>query len=105
MGPSLETDAILDAALSVNSHMVVVWVSAMAVTLVCDEKGADVHPDPAPFWQKRFYDFNVRTEQKQIEKLRYIHRNPAKRRLVGSKGSGAAFVLTFTNTKRLDWCG
>jgi putative transposase len=33
-------------------------------------------------WQKRFYDFNVRTEQKQIEKLRYMHRNPVKRGLV-----------------------
>ena len=46
MSPSLETDAIFDAALSVNSHMVVVWVSAMAVTLVCDEKRAEVHADP-----------------------------------------------------------
>jgi putative transposase len=41
-------------------------------------------PDPAPIWQKRFYDFNVWTEQKQIEKLRYIHRNPVKRGLVES---------------------
>jgi REP element-mobilizing transposase RayT len=40
------------------------------------------HPKPAPMWQKRFYDFNVRTEQKHIEKLRYIHRNPVKRGLV-----------------------
>src|ERR1039458_8209883 len=40
------------------------------------------HPDRAPVWQKRFYDFNVRTEQKQIEKLRYMHRNPVKRGLV-----------------------
>jgi len=39
-------------------------------------------PEPAPVWQKRFYDFNVRTEQKQIEKLRYMHRNPVKRGLV-----------------------
>jgi REP element-mobilizing transposase RayT len=39
-------------------------------------------PQPVPIWQKRFYDFNVRTEQKQIEKLRYIHRNPVKRGLV-----------------------
>jgi hypothetical protein len=30
-------------------------------------------------------DFNVRTEQKQIEKLRYIHRNPLKGRLVGER--------------------
>ncbi len=40
------------------------------------------HREPAPVWQKRFYDFNVRTEQKQIEKLRYMHRNPVKRGLV-----------------------
>ncbi|SRR5712692_489559 len=34
------------------------------------------------FWQARYYDFNVWSEQKQVEKLRYIHRNPVKRRLV-----------------------
>ncbi len=33
-------------------------------------------------WQKRFYDFNVCTSKKRIEKLRYKHRNPVKRRLV-----------------------
>jgi putative transposase len=36
------------------------------------------------FWQARFYDFNVWTEHKRIEKLRYIHRNPVKRGLVTS---------------------
>src|SRR5258708_4821978 len=35
-------------------------------------------------WQKRFYDFNVWTEHKRIEKLRYMHRNPVKRGLVAS---------------------
>jgi putative transposase len=34
------------------------------------------------FWQARFYDFNVWTTKKRIEKLRYMHRNPAKRGLV-----------------------
>jgi putative transposase len=33
-------------------------------------------------WQKRFYDFNVWSERKRIEKLRYMHRNPVKRGLV-----------------------
>ncbi len=33
-------------------------------------------------WQKRFYDFNVWSERKRIEKLRYIHWNPVKRGLV-----------------------
>jgi REP element-mobilizing transposase RayT len=36
------------------------------------------------FWQARFYDFNVWTEKKQIEKLRYIHRNPVARGLVAA---------------------
>jgi len=34
------------------------------------------------FWQRRYYDFNVRTEKKRVEKLRYMHRNPVKRGLV-----------------------
>ncbi len=37
---------------------------------------------PNRFWQSRFYDFNVWTEKKGIEKLRYIHRNPVARGLV-----------------------
>ena len=35
-----------------------------------------------PFWQARYYDFNVFTEEKRVEKLRYIHRNPVARGLV-----------------------
>ena len=34
------------------------------------------------FWQERYYDFNVWSEAKRVEKLRYIHRNPVKRGLV-----------------------
>ncbi len=34
------------------------------------------------FWQKRYYDFNVRNERQFVEKLRYIHRNPVDARLV-----------------------
>jgi hypothetical protein len=37
---------------------------------------------PMPIWQPRFYDFNVWTEPKRVEKLRYMHRNPVKRGLV-----------------------
>ena len=33
------------------------------------------------FWQKRYYDFNVRDHAQFVEKLRYIHRNPVKRGL------------------------
>jgi putative transposase len=35
-----------------------------------------------PFWQARYYDFNVFTEAKRAEKLRYMHANPVKRGLV-----------------------
>lgn len=35
-----------------------------------------------PFWQERYYDFNVWSERKFLEKLRYLHRNPVKRGLV-----------------------
>jgi putative transposase len=41
------------------------------------------HPVQA-FWQRRYYDFNVFTERKHVEKLRYMHRNPVKRGLVNS---------------------
>ncbi len=40
------------------------------------------HPAKTPFWQARYYNFNVWTAKKRIEKLRYIHRNPVKRGLV-----------------------
>ena len=33
------------------------------------------------FWQRRYYDFNVWSEKKQVEKLRYMHRNPVRRGL------------------------
>ncbi|MGE0405845.1 MAG: transposase, partial [Candidatus Korobacteraceae bacterium] len=35
-----------------------------------------------PFWQDRYYDFNVWSERKRVEKLKYIHRNPVARGLV-----------------------
>lgn len=39
---------------------------------------------PRAFWQARFYDFNVWTTKKRVEKLRYMHRNPVNRGLVDS---------------------
>ena len=45
-----------------------------------------MQPEPWPeepdVWQRRFYDFNLRSERKRIEKLRYMHRNPVKRGLL-----------------------
>ena len=41
-------------------------------------------PPRRAFWQARFYDFNVFTTRKRVEKLRYMHRNPVERGLVES---------------------
>jgi hypothetical protein len=35
-----------------------------------------------PFWQARYYDFNVWSEEKRIEKLGYIHQNPVEQGLI-----------------------
>ena len=46
-------------------------------------KLAVVHQRPErPFWLARYYDFAVWSEEKRVEKLRYIHRNPVARGLV-----------------------
>jgi len=58
-----------------------------ASTEATSRKAREVAYPPVPaqhIWQKRFYDFNVWTEHKRIEKLRYRHRNPVKRGLAAS---------------------
>lgn len=44
--------------------------------------GLSIYATANRFWMARFYDFNVWTEKKRIEKLGYIHRNPVRRGLV-----------------------
>jgi putative transposase len=41
-----------------------------------------VQREERPFWQARYYDFNVYSNQKHVEKLKYMHRNPVTRGLV-----------------------
>src|SRR5207248_11356285 len=44
-----------------------------------DPRQARLWPGPVNskhIWQARFYDFNVWTDKKRVEKLRYMHRNP-----------------------------
>ena len=38
--------------------------------------------DQKQFWQRRYYDFNVFTTDKYVEKVLYIHKNPVTRGLV-----------------------
>ena len=35
-----------------------------------------------PLWHTRYYDFNVFTHDKRVEKIKYMHRNPVVRGLV-----------------------
>jgi len=44
--------------------------------------GTPDRPEASHIWQARFYDFNVWSDRKRREKLRYMHRNPVKRGLV-----------------------
>jgi putative transposase len=41
-------------------------------------------PSLEHFWQKRFYDFNVYSHNKMVEKIHYMHHNPVVRGLVTS---------------------
>jgi putative transposase len=42
-----------------------------------------------PFWQARYYDFNVFTPHKRSEKIQYMHNNPVARGLVDETGCWA----------------
>ena len=57
---------------------------ALVLQMLKQMVSRNLRPAPAksPFWQARYYDFNVWSEEKRVEKLRYIHRNPVKRGLV-----------------------
>jgi putative transposase len=57
---------------------------SLAAAMQAFKQSVARHLGSEPFWQTRYYDFNVYTERKRIEKLRYIHRNPVKRGLVAS---------------------
>jgi putative transposase len=48
---------------------------------------ATVH-DEATYrvWQRRFYDMNIWSDQKRLEKLNYMHNNPVKRGVVREPG-------------------
>jgi putative transposase len=55
-------------------------IHALKLSVVMRRPGA--HFQERPFWQARYYDFLVHNEEKRVEKLRYMHRNPVVRGLV-----------------------
>ena len=55
---------------------------AVALQMLKQIAARKVGSGDGPFWQRRYYDHNVWSEHKRIEKLRYMHRNPVERGLV-----------------------
>ena len=61
------------------------------------------------FWQRRYYDFNVHNEEKRVEKLRYMHRNPVKHRIgvdratAGGRGGSAVVRPTLRQKRGEGW--
>jgi putative transposase len=55
---------------------------AVVLQLLKQQTSRGLKKEDHRFWQRRYYDFNVWSEEKRIEKLRYMHRNPVKRGLV-----------------------
>jgi putative transposase len=47
---------------------------------------AESSPEFRRFWQRRYYDFNVHTRAKMMEKLQYMHGNPVRAKLVEHPG-------------------
>ena len=75
--------------------------SVLAKSIQALKLSVAVQRSERPFWQPRYYDFNVFTYRKCIEKLRYIHRNPVRRGLVGEPEAWGMVELPAL----LDWRG
>ncbi len=57
-------------------------VATLSVALQALKISVSRRSTPRPFWMPRFYDFNVFTDEKMLEKRRYMHCNPVARGLV-----------------------
>ena len=58
------------------------YTLASALRVIKGESSTLLKGTREKFWQTRYYDFNVFTTGKFVEKVRYIHRNPVTRGLV-----------------------
>jgi putative transposase len=73
----------------------------------CDPRQADlwdVSLNPQHVWQRRFYNFVVRTYEKRQEKLHYVHQNPVKPRWCSNRGNGAGAALPTIFGERMARC-
>jgi putative transposase len=67
------------------------------------KKDANLGHQLGSFWQKRYYDRNVRDAREFMVKLRYLHRNPVKRGLVKGQETGSGVVSAITLSGRTEW--
>jgi putative transposase len=58
------------------------WRGLLSRTVQALKLSVSMRGQQRPFWQAHYYDFNVFSHAKFVEKLRYIHRNPVRRGLV-----------------------
>ena len=58
------------------------WSHSLATGIQALKLSVARRSEQTPFWQARYYDFNVYTESKRVEKIAYMHSNPVKRGLV-----------------------
>jgi putative transposase len=63
--------------------------SELAKALQALKLSVSVQSPQRPFWQARYYDFNVYTPHKRSEKIQYMHNNPVARGLVSEPGDWA----------------
>jgi putative transposase len=59
-----------------------VYTLATTISVLKAETSKRLKGNRVHFWQTRYFDFNVLTHKKHVEKLRYIHRNPVASGLV-----------------------
>jgi putative transposase len=59
---------------------------SVAEVMKCWKLSVTLRQELRPFWEQRYHDFNVFTNEKRTEKLRYLHRNPVVRGLVEKPG-------------------
>src|SRR3954453_7800070 len=64
------------------------------------EPAHEFRADPH-IWQTRFYDFNIYSEEKLREKLKYVHLNPVKEKLVENGVNWAWSSFAFYETGKL----
>jgi putative transposase len=57
---------------------------SVAIQVLKQRTSRAIRHDGPPFWQLRFYDFNVWSAKKHIEKLKYMHQNPVTRGLAAA---------------------